>query len=67
MVLVFASRFIKQAFAGVMLMHSLYLCRSNLTFDQLVKTVGIHPTCAEELVKLHISKRSGLDPTVTGC
>ncbi|EDL77944.1 thioredoxin reductase 2, isoform CRA_b [Rattus norvegicus] len=32
-----------------------------------MQTVGIHPTCSEEVVKLHISKRSGLDPTVTGC
>ncbi|XP_069850459.1 thioredoxin reductase 2, mitochondrial isoform X1 [Dipodomys merriami] len=34
---------------------------------QVMRTVGIHPTCAEEVVKLHITKRSGLDPTVTGC
>ncbi|KAM4827499.1 thioredoxin reductase 2, mitochondrial isoform 2-T2 [Thomomys bottae] len=34
---------------------------------QVMRTVGIHPTCAEEVVKLHITKRSGSDPTVTGC
>ncbi|KAL4636054.1 thioredoxin reductase 2, mitochondrial, partial [Arapaima gigas] len=37
------------------------------TYSHLLATVGIHPTCAEELTKLHITKRSGLDPTVTGC
>lgn len=41
--------------------------RCKLSFAQLVQTVGIHPTSAEELVKLRITKRSGLDPTVTGC
>uniref|UniRef100_A0A3P9Q118 thioredoxin-disulfide reductase (NADPH) n=1 Tax=Poecilia reticulata TaxID=8081 RepID=A0A3P9Q118_POERE len=37
------------------------------TYRHLLQTVGIHPTCAEEVVKIHITKRSGLDPTVTGC
>lgn len=37
------------------------------TYSHLLQTVGIHPTCAEEVVKIHITKRSGLDPTVTGC
>uniref|UniRef100_A0A3Q2P1G8 thioredoxin-disulfide reductase (NADPH) n=1 Tax=Fundulus heteroclitus TaxID=8078 RepID=A0A3Q2P1G8_FUNHE len=37
------------------------------TYSHLLQTVGIHPTCAEEVVKVHITKRSGLDPTVTGC
>ncbi|XP_056145374.1 thioredoxin reductase 2, tandem duplicate 2 [Lampris incognitus] len=37
------------------------------TFSHLLETVGIHPTCAEELTKLNITKRSGLDATVTGC
>ncbi|KHJ49474.1 pyridine nucleotide-disulfide oxidoreductase, dimerization domain protein [Trichuris suis] len=41
--------------------------RCNLTVDQLLGTVGIHPTCAEELVKLRITKRSGKSPSVTGC
>ena len=35
--------------------------------DDIQNTVGIHPTSAEEMVKLNITKRSGLDPTVTGC
>lgn len=39
----------------------------GLTFSQLSQTVGIHPTSAEEIVKLHITKRSGEDPNVTGC
>ncbi|XP_023618967.1 thioredoxin reductase 2, mitochondrial isoform X2 [Myotis lucifugus] len=37
------------------------------SYAQVMRTVGIHPTCAEEVTKLRISKRSGLDPTVTGC
>ncbi|XP_035771709.1 thioredoxin reductase 2, tandem duplicate 2 [Neolamprologus brichardi] len=37
------------------------------TYSHLIQTVGIHPTCAEEVVKVHITKRSGLDATVTGC
>ncbi|KAL2092201.1 hypothetical protein ACEWY4_011999 [Coilia grayii] len=37
------------------------------TYTHLLNTVGIHPTCAEELTKLHITKRSGLDAMVTGC
>uniref|UniRef100_A0A3B3SG51 Thioredoxin reductase 2 n=1 Tax=Paramormyrops kingsleyae TaxID=1676925 RepID=A0A3B3SG51_9TELE len=41
--------------------------RCGATYSHLMNTVGIHPTCAEELTKLHISKRSGLDATVTGC
>ncbi|XP_062944334.1 thioredoxin reductase 2, mitochondrial isoform X2 [Cynocephalus volans] len=40
-------------------------CRAS--YAQVMRTVGIHPTCSEEVVKVRISKRSGLDPTVTGC
>ncbi|CAB3994079.1 thioredoxin reductase 2, mitochondrial [Paramuricea clavata] len=39
----------------------------GLTYDQLSSTIGIHPTSAEEIVKLNITKRSGEDPNVTGC
>ena len=39
----------------------------GLTYHQLSTTIGIHPTSAEEIVKLNITKRSGDDPTVTGC
>ncbi|XP_012632030.2 thioredoxin reductase 2, mitochondrial isoform X2 [Microcebus murinus] len=41
--------------------------RCGASYAQVTRTVGIHPTCAEEVVRLRISKRSGLDPTVTGC
>ncbi|KAJ8312608.1 LOW QUALITY PROTEIN: hypothetical protein KUTeg_009981 [Tegillarca granosa] len=37
----------------------------GLTWNHISQTVGIHPTSAEEIVKMHITKRSGLDPTVT--
>ena len=38
-----------------------------MTWSDLQQTIGIHPTCAEEVAKLHITKRSGEDPTVTAC
>ncbi|NXC99480.1 TRXR2 reductase, partial [Certhia familiaris] len=41
--------------------------KCGATYSQIMKTVGIHPTCAEEVTKLRITKRSGLDATVTGC
>ncbi|XP_031994038.1 thioredoxin reductase 2, mitochondrial isoform X2 [Hylobates moloch] len=41
--------------------------KCGASYVQVMRTVGIHPTCSEEVVKLRISKRSGLDPTVTGC
>ncbi|RXM91942.1 Thioredoxin reductase 2, mitochondrial [Acipenser ruthenus] len=41
--------------------------KCGATYTQLMATVGIHPTSAEEIIKLNITKRSGLDPTVTGC
>ncbi|XP_061672526.1 thioredoxin reductase 2, tandem duplicate 2 isoform X2 [Syngnathoides biaculeatus] len=37
------------------------------TYSHLLRTVGIHPTSAEELTKVNITKRSGLNATVTGC
>lgn len=45
----------------------LCLCRCGATYSHLLQTVGIHPTCAEEVIKVNITKRSGLDATVTGC
>ncbi|XP_030439386.1 thioredoxin reductase 2, mitochondrial isoform X1 [Gopherus evgoodei] len=41
--------------------------KCGATYAQMMKTVGIHPTCAEEVTKLRITKRSGLDAKVTGC
>ncbi|KAM8918521.1 thioredoxin reductase 2, mitochondrial isoform 2-T3 [Lycaon pictus] len=41
--------------------------KCGASYAQVMRTVGIHPTCAEEVAKLRITKRSGLDPTVTGC
>uniref|UniRef100_UPI00358EE1E6 thioredoxin reductase 2, mitochondrial isoform X1 n=1 Tax=Myxine glutinosa TaxID=7769 RepID=UPI00358EE1E6 len=41
--------------------------RCGASYSDLKSTCGIHPTCAEELIKLQITKRSGKDPTVTGC
>lgn len=45
----------------------LLFSRCGATWSGLSGSVGIHPTTAEEMVKLHITKRSGADPTVTGC
>ena len=41
--------------------------RGGLTRSTLESSIGIHPTAAEEVVKLHITKRSGEDPTITAC
>uniref|UniRef100_A0A674NIT6 Thioredoxin reductase 2 n=1 Tax=Takifugu rubripes TaxID=31033 RepID=A0A674NIT6_TAKRU len=41
--------------------------KCGATYSHLLQTVGIHPTCAEEVIKVNITKRSGLDATVTGC
>ncbi|XP_043354121.1 thioredoxin reductase 2, mitochondrial isoform X3 [Dermochelys coriacea] len=41
--------------------------KCGATYGQMMRTVGIHPTCAEEVTKLYITKRSGLDAKVTGC
>ncbi|XP_076854024.1 thioredoxin reductase 2, tandem duplicate 2 [Brachyhypopomus gauderio] len=53
--------------AGEVLQGFALSLRCGLTYAQLQDAVGIHPTCAEELTKIHITKRSGLDATVTGC
>ncbi|XP_003377568.1 thioredoxin reductase 1, cytoplasmic [Trichinella spiralis] len=39
--------------------------RCKLTIPELLNSIGIHPTCAEEFVKLNITKRSGKDAVVT--
>ncbi|XP_014788741.1 thioredoxin reductase 2, mitochondrial [Octopus bimaculoides] len=41
--------------------------RAGASMNTVMRTVGIHPTCAEELVKINITKRSGLSPLVTAC
>ncbi|XP_071848834.1 thioredoxin reductase 2, mitochondrial-like isoform X2 [Apostichopus japonicus] len=41
--------------------------RCGLSFEDLSESCGIHPTSAEEIVKLNITKSSGEDPTVSGC
>lgn len=37
------------------------------TFDDIIETVGIHPTTAEEITTLSITKCSGKDATAAGC
>lgn len=41
--------------------------KCGLTFKKLTDTVGIHPTSAEEIVTLQITKRSGDDAAAGGC
>jgi len=41
--------------------------KMGATKDDLDSVVGIHPTIAEELVLLRITKSSGEDPQKTGC
>lgn len=41
--------------------------KKGLTFKDLEDTVGIHPTSAEEIVTLTVTKSSGKDATAGGC
>lgn len=41
--------------------------KCNLTMKELMNTVGIHPTVAEEFTRLNITKRSGKDPNPASC
>lgn len=41
--------------------------RQGLTYKQLTETVGIHPTCSEEIVTLSVTKSSGEDAAAGGC
>lgn len=41
--------------------------KKGLTFNDLEETVGIHPTSAEEIVTLSVTKSSGEDAAAGGC
>ncbi|RZF34332.1 hypothetical protein LSTR_LSTR008871 [Laodelphax striatellus] len=41
--------------------------KCGMTMEHLQNTVGIHPTLAEELTRIWITKRSGLDPKPQSC
>jgi len=41
--------------------------KAGCTARHFEQTVGIHPTCAEELVAASVTKRSGADPHKRGC
>lgn len=41
--------------------------KKDLTYKELISTVGIHPTSSEELVTLSITKSSGEDAAAGGC
>ena len=40
---------------------------AGFTKSQFDAIIGIHPTCAEEMVTLRRTKKSGIDPKKTGC
>jgi len=41
--------------------------KKGITYNDLAETVGIHPTCSEEIVRLNIKKSSGEDAGAEGC
>lgn len=41
--------------------------KAGLTYQTLVRTVGIHPTVAEEFTFVKVTKASGESPEKTGC
>jgi thioredoxin/glutathione reductase (selenoprotein) len=41
--------------------------KKGITFEDLADTVGIHPTSAEEIVTLSVTKSSGADAAAGGC
>jgi len=41
--------------------------RCGVTKELLDQTVGIHPTSAEELLTLNVTKSSGVEAKKTGC
>lgn len=41
--------------------------KAGLTYSQLLSTVGIHPTVAEEFTTLTVSKSSGASAQKAGC
>jgi len=41
--------------------------KKGITFTDLKETVGIHPTSAEEIVTISVTKRSGEDASAAGC
>ena len=41
--------------------------KQGLTYKQLTDTVGIHPTSSEEIVRLSITKSSGVSAAANGC
>ena len=41
--------------------------KAGCTYEHLTNTIGIHPTCSEEVVKLEVTKRSGGKAIKSGC
>ena len=53
--------------AGEVLQGFAVAMKVGLTKSVLDLTVGIHPTCAEEITKMSVTKRSGQSAKKTGC
>jgi thioredoxin reductase (NADPH) len=53
--------------AGEVLQGFAVAMKAGLTKNILDMTVGIHPTCAEEITKVDVTKRSGQSAVKTGC
>ena len=53
--------------AGEIIMGFGVAMRCGVTADVLFSTVGLHPTCAEELVLLDTTKRENANAKKTGC
>jgi len=41
--------------------------KCGVTSEQLFDTVGLHPTCSENIVKLTMTKRNNPSAKTTGC
>lgn len=41
--------------------------KCGVTRELLFETVGLHPTCSENIVKLHMTKRNDPNAKTTGC
>lgn len=53
--------------AGEMTQGFAVAMKAGATKEHFDSTIGIHPTCGELFTSMHITKRSGLDITPSGC
>jgi len=53
--------------AGEVVMGYSVALNCGVTYTQLADTVGLHPTCSEEIVDLKKTKRENADAKKEGC